>query len=192
MVSPLWFSGAVVVVFTLVAAISDVRTKRLPNWLTVPALVCGIIFQVVTAGWAGLLTALAGFAVGFSILFVLWLIGGSGGGDVKLMGALGAWLGPAPIFIVFLMSACVVLLFTVGNFIKQIATGGFTKAKDSFLTTTAKSKRRGESEKEHLARKQKRRLLPFAVPVAVSTWVFFALKVLATLNEHAAIAAGQL
>ncbi len=86
--------------FTLVAAVWDLRTKRLPNWITVPAFVAGVIFHVVLGAvtqtpWLsgaghGLLSALAGFATGFLPLMVLWLTGGGGAGDVKLMGAVGA------------------------------------------------------------------------------------------------------
>jgi len=80
----------VVGAFTAVAAVSDLRTRRLPNWLTVPAFAAGLLAHTVVNGFAGLGFALLGFATGFGLLLVLWLIGGGGGGDVKLMGALGA------------------------------------------------------------------------------------------------------
>ncbi|MDA1053212.1 MAG: A24 family peptidase [Planctomycetota bacterium] len=178
-----------VMAFTLVAAISDSRTKRLPNWLTMPALAAGLAFHAVTGGWSGLWTALGGFGVGFGVLLVLWLIGGGGGGDVKLMGALGAWLGPAPTFIVVLMSAGIVMVATVGRSVWELSTQGYQRAKQNYIPEV-KRKRRKETDEQSLARKQKRRLLPFAVPVAFSTWFFLICKVVALLNESAAVAAG--
>ena len=94
-----------VAAFTALAAGFDLRTKKLPNRLTVPALVAAFVFHGATSGSSGQLTALAGFATGFGILLVLWIVGGGGGGDVKLMGALGAWLGPQGTLAVFLISA---------------------------------------------------------------------------------------
>ena len=90
-----------VVIFTAVAAYIDWKTRKLPNVLTVSFFLAGLLFHLihgaVTGGWSGafgeLLFALKGFGVGFGILLPLWLIGGGGAGDVKLFGALGAWLG---------------------------------------------------------------------------------------------------
>ena len=78
-------------IFTPVALLIDVKTKKIPNKLTVPVFAVGLLFQIAVG--FGLLFALGGFAVGFGLMLVLWLIGGSGGGDVKFMGALGVWLG---------------------------------------------------------------------------------------------------
>ena len=82
--------ASAVMLFTGLAFLCDLKTRRIPNWLTVISLVLALAFHLTTGGWPGLLAALGGFAVGFGILLVLWLIGGGGGGDVILMGALGA------------------------------------------------------------------------------------------------------
>ncbi len=88
-----WILVCLVAVFVLTAAFTDLSARRIPNWLTVSSLAVALLFHTITGGWAGLGFALGGFATGFSILLVLWLIGGGGGGDVKLMGALGGWMG---------------------------------------------------------------------------------------------------
>lgn len=67
-----WFFVLVITAFTLAAAVSDLRVRKLPNWLTVPAFLAALLFHTVHAGWAGLGSALAGFATGFGILLVLW------------------------------------------------------------------------------------------------------------------------
>jgi prepilin peptidase CpaA len=77
-----------------IAAVCDLRTGRIPNALTLGALLAGLAFSAVDgAGW-GLLTSLAGCAVGLAVLLPIFAFGGMGGGDVKLLAALGAWLGP--------------------------------------------------------------------------------------------------
>src|SRR5204862_7765310 len=76
---------------TLTAAVTDLRTRRLPNWLTVSALAAGLFFHAFLG--QGIAFSLLGFATGFGILLILWLTGGGGAGDVKLMGAIGAWFG---------------------------------------------------------------------------------------------------
>ena len=91
--------------FTLCAAVIDVEPSRIPNWLTVPFCLAGMAFNLIWHGWAGLQASVLGFAAGFAIMFVLLLIGGGGAGDLKLMAALAAWLGPKPIVAVFLLSS---------------------------------------------------------------------------------------
>lgn len=104
-----------VAVFVTTALVTDLRTLKIPNWLTVSAFVAGLAFHAITQdGWNRLTFALGGFAVGFGVMLVLWLIGGSGAGDVKLMGALGAWIGATSWLMVFLFTgvlACVTVLF---------------------------------------------------------------------------------
>jgi prepilin peptidase CpaA len=76
----------------------DVRTRRIPNRLTFPAAALGLIAATVTQGGHGAVWSAAGFLVGLAIFFPLFALRGLGGGDVKLMGALGAWLGTSVIF----------------------------------------------------------------------------------------------
>ena len=93
--------------FMAVALFIDLKTRRIPNWLTVTALAGGVLFNVVSNGWLGLQLSLGGFGVGFGTLLILWLIGGGGGGDVKMMGAVGAWVYGWITFYAFCVSAIV-------------------------------------------------------------------------------------
>jgi prepilin peptidase CpaA len=101
-----WLAFALLCATLVVAAVLDWRTGLVPNWLTYPAIVAGLLFWTVaglaTRGGAGalegLLNSLGGFAAGFlpfaALFFLLGSIGEeSGGGDVKLLGAIGALLG---------------------------------------------------------------------------------------------------
>ncbi|NLF31658.1 MAG: hypothetical protein GX591_12320 [Planctomycetes bacterium] len=81
---------AVLAAALIAAAVRDVRTGTIPNAITYPAILAGLIGQAVFGGADGLAAALGGLAVGFGPLLILWLLGGIGGGDAKLMGAVGA------------------------------------------------------------------------------------------------------
>jgi prepilin peptidase CpaA len=85
----------VVLVASTVAAVTDVRTFRIPNWLSLPLLFSGILYHSVNAGVHGLGASLLGALVGFGLLLPFFIAGGMGAGDVKLMAAVGAWLGMA-------------------------------------------------------------------------------------------------
>jgi prepilin peptidase CpaA len=76
------------------ACATDIWTRRIPNALTLVAALAGLLFHVFTSGVDGALTAAGGWGVGLIMLLPFFALGGMGGGDVKLMAALGAWLGP--------------------------------------------------------------------------------------------------
>jgi prepilin peptidase CpaA len=78
----------------LVSAFTDLTRGTIYNTVTYPAILVGVALQLWLHGGAGLPLALGGFAVGFFPAFVLWVLGGMGGGDAKLLGAIGAIAGP--------------------------------------------------------------------------------------------------
>jgi prepilin peptidase CpaA len=84
----------VLLAVALISAFTDLVRGKIYNAVTYPAIVVGVVLQVWLHGAAGLPLALAGFAVGFFPAFVLFVLGGMGGGDVKLLGAIGAIAGP--------------------------------------------------------------------------------------------------
>ncbi len=79
---------------TIYACVIDYRERRVPNWLNGTLAGLGILAQASYFGWAGVGTALTGLLVGFGLLIIPWMMYGMGAGDVKLMAAIGAWLGP--------------------------------------------------------------------------------------------------
>ncbi|MGZ3692764.1 MAG: A24 family peptidase [Bdellovibrionota bacterium] len=77
----------------LVGGVHDLFTRRIPNWLTFPALILGIAAQFWLGGWAGGADALLGVLLGFALYFPIHFLGYMGAGDVKLLMAIGACTG---------------------------------------------------------------------------------------------------
>src|SRR5947207_15853080 len=84
---------ATVVIFVALCVIADVRTRRIPNVISGSAMLLGITLNTAYMGTAGLLDSLAGLGVTVGVLLWPFAMGGIGGGDVKMMGAIGALLG---------------------------------------------------------------------------------------------------
>lgn len=91
----------------LIAGWTDWRSRRIPNWLTVTALLTGIGINTLAMGWGGAKEALLGAGLGLGLLLPFVLLRSLGGGDWKLAGALGAFLGPARLIVVLLATILV-------------------------------------------------------------------------------------
>ena len=113
---------AVLAAVVIIAAVFDVRTRRIPNWLNLFGVLAGLLLNwflnVDKYNWR---SALMGLGLAFLIYFPLYLLRGMGAGDVKLMAAVGALVGPANWFAIFVLSnilgaaAAVVLLLSKGK-----------------------------------------------------------------------------
>lgn len=89
---PAWV-WAVLAVATSVACVTDLRNMRIPNWLSLPLLGCGLLYGAWVGGFPGLGQSLGGAAIAGVIFVGAYALAGAGAGDAKLMMALGAWLG---------------------------------------------------------------------------------------------------
>jgi prepilin peptidase CpaA len=87
-------TAVVVLAISLAGCVTDLRSRRIPNILTVGGALAALLFHTMTGGITGAGTAAAGWLAGAAVFFLPFYLGGMGAGDVKLMAALGAWLGP--------------------------------------------------------------------------------------------------
>ena len=84
----------VVLVLAIVAVAFDVRTRRIPNVLTFGAAIVAMLFAILSGGLSATLTAALAWTLGVALFLPFFALGGMGAGDVKLLAALAAWLGP--------------------------------------------------------------------------------------------------
>jgi len=99
----LWPTLAVLVVATF----TDLRSRRIPNWLVLPFLVAGIGVSAWLHGWTGVEHSLEGIVLGGFLFGILSWMGGMGMGDVKLCAAIGAWIGPGQLIIALVLTGMV-------------------------------------------------------------------------------------
>ena len=167
---------ALLLAIVLVAAVYDVRYRRIPNWLTVSGVLLGLALNTfLYQGWPGLRLSLAGMAVGLGVYFVLYALRAMGAGDAKLMAAVGAIVGWRDWFGIFLITAIIgglmalILVVTHGRVKK-------TMWNLSFIVSEMKSLRPAYLAKEELdVRSPKALGLPHGAVIAVSSIFFLAL-----------------
>jgi prepilin peptidase CpaA len=103
--SPEVVTSAAVIASSVAAAAIDLRTRRVPNALTAATAAAGLAIAVTGVGSTGVIASIVGGLVGFALLLPGHIWGGTGGGDVKLLAALGTLLGPNKIIVAFLATA---------------------------------------------------------------------------------------
>lgn len=161
---------SVVLVAALVVAVIDIRRFRIPNGLTAPLFACGVVFHSVVGGFAGLQSSLLGALFGFGILFVFYVVGATGAGDVKFMAATGAWMGIPTTVYVFAVAGIATAIYSTAILLWQ---GGLGRATATIRVTllqlqTIGKHLRVDERVESIAKRddRRKRLVPFAAMVA--------------------------
>jgi prepilin peptidase CpaA len=92
-------------ILVTVAAVYDIRYRRIPNWLVLAGIVAGFGWNAYSLSGSGLLRSAEGLGLGFALYFPFYLLRARGAGDVKLLAAVGAITGPGNCFWIFILTA---------------------------------------------------------------------------------------
>jgi prepilin peptidase CpaA len=161
----------VVLVAAVIAAVTDLWKFKVYNLLTFPLFLSGVLYHWLSAGSVGLIASLAGALFGFSVLILFYLMGGMGLGDVKLVAAIGAWLGMPVTIYVFIASSLAAGIYAL---VLLAVYGGLRELACNFQIMLYRLALVGRHlgaedvvEKEVNRADRRRRIIPFASMVAV-------------------------
>jgi len=163
-----------VCVTLIVAAWIDGKELRVPNWITFPMVLSGLVYCTWTGGIEGLGAGLLGMAVGLLCLLPLYAVGGMGAGDVKLMAGIGAWLGWEITLYSFAVSTIVGAAMAI---LMVLHRKSFTKHYANFLMILSEwmeVKSPTELSKIAAERKPTMLLLPYGIPICIGSIGYFA------------------
>lgn len=165
---------AVTLLFALYAGWTDWRTRRIPNWLTVSALLAGVSANSILGGLQGTKASLAGAGLALGLLLPVVLLRGLGAGDWKLMGGLGALLGWQAMLFVLVVSIMVSGLMAI---VQMISTRRVKVTLQNLLTLAKGLVTFGlRADLAEISLDNPTLLkVPFGVGVAVATTLSFAL-----------------
>ena len=167
---PIWFLSTVLVV----AAVIDGWKLKVPNWITFPLVISGWIYSTACFGWMGLGWSMVGTAVGLGLLLPAYAIGGMGAGDVKLLAGVGAWVWGTTTFYAFCISAIFGGVIAVGM---VLYARGWQEHKAQFWSIANEILSVRDPNQLAAAaaeRKSTMMLLPYGIPIAMGTIVYFA------------------
>jgi prepilin peptidase CpaA len=165
---PVWLVTATLVV----AATIDGIQLKVPNWITM--ILSGWVYSTAILGWEGLVASLLGTIVGLALLLPAYAIGGMGAGDVKLLAGVGAWVGATDTFYAFCVSAVLGGVLAVAMVLYRKA---WSKHKTQFFEIVNEiSTIRDPNQLSAIAaqRKSTMFLLPYGIPIAIGTILYFA------------------
>jgi len=120
--------------------ITDLLYQRIPNAITLPTMFLALSYHTFTLGWTGLSTSMTGLLLGIALLLIPYIMGGMGAGDVKMLGAMGALVGPYGVITIVIYAAIAggfyVLLLLVFHrqFRNKFLTRYWTMLKTYFFT----------------------------------------------------------
>ncbi len=171
-----WF----VSIFCVVAAYIDGTQLKVPNAITFPMIIAGWLYSSVSYGVAGdgwymgLLWSIAGTAVGLACLYPFYAIGGMGGGDVKMLAAVGAWVHCTITIWAFFLSAIIGGLMAVLMIVLSKSRIKHYYQFFGILNEILAVKNPEKLSEIAAARKHTMQLLPYGIPIAIGTILHFA------------------
>ncbi|WP_419176065.1 A24 family peptidase [Desulfosediminicola sp.] len=157
----------ILLIILALASLSDIQTRRIPNYLPVVLLITSLAVYVYASGVHGLLFSLKGMGIGFVILFVPYIFGGMGAGDVKLMAGVGAAVGPGQVLLALLFTSIfggilAIVIILAGKTFKETLKNFYASA---WLTLSGA----GEIPLKAGLKHKKKTKVPYGVVIACGT-----------------------
>ena len=147
---------------------TDIRDRIIPNTLTIPAIFCGIIFNILVLGWqGGGIFSAKGMLTGCCLLIIPFILGGMGGGDVKLLAALGSWLGFKAVLNIFLFGSIAGAFIALGLVVLKKRRLNLTNILNDMLLFALTKKRVISSENSGT--------FPYSIPMAAGFLIYILL-----------------
>lgn len=162
-----------VCIVLIVAAYIDGKELRVPNWITFPMVLSGLVYSTWIGGLEGFGFGLWGMTVGLLTLLPLYAVGGMGAGDVKLMAGVGAWLGATVTWYAFVAT---VIVGAVMAIIMVLSRKAWDKHYGQFLLILSEWKTIKDPRKlSEIAAERKPRmlLLPYGIPICIGSIGYF-------------------
>jgi len=138
MTSNAWWPNLIVLA---IASGIDLRSRRIPNWLSVPFLFAGFAVQAVAGGWTGLQSSLAGFGLAVLLFGLPCYLHAMGMGDLKLAAGVGAWIGPNQFWMAFLVTAMAGGVIAVAHSLRHRSLGRCLDNSGGLVLNLAKARR---------------------------------------------------
>lgn len=167
-----------VAITLIVAAWIDGKELKVPNWITFPMALSGLLYHTCSTGFgdaeSGFVGAMAGLGMGLLTLLPLYAVGGMGAGDVKLMAGMGAWLANyTQVWEAFCVSVVVGAIMAI---IMVWRSGRFAEHQANFITILGEWMTiRDPRELSKIAKERKPRmaLLPYGIPICIGSIGYF-------------------
>ena len=170
-----WPSLAPTLAVLAVATYTDLRSRRIPNWLVLPFMAAGMVVQGWLGGWAGLGRSIEGLALAGFLFGIFFVLGGMGAGDVKLCAAIGAWVGPKQMLLALVITGIVGGIMAIGYAVAGGFMGELMKGTGRLLFGWARRKKEDgeEAEPKLTLANPKARKMPYAPAIAIGTLLSF-------------------
>ncbi len=148
-----------IVIVGLAGVVEDLARRRISNWTSGGAIAGGLIVNFAYRGWTGALHSLLGAMIGFAVFLIFYLLGGMGGGDVKLMAGFGALLGDSQILPAAMLAAISGGLMAVAYLAARAVIRLWkNRTGSNFIRAASSSEKAGES-------------MPYAPAITAGAWL---------------------
>lgn len=148
------------------AAAIDIRSRRIPNWITLVLMISGLLQNAFLQGPVSPGQSWGGLATGVALTFILFALGAMGGGDVKLFAGIGAWVGPVTIVEIFAAEALVGMVIVIWQALRERRVASLMRNSAVIVLNAASGDLTCPKEPEAKTNRQR---LPYAVPTFIAT-----------------------